>query len=204
MTEPIVYVVDDDKVVCKAIAMLVKSTGRKVMSYHSAEDFLKDLDPTAAGCIVLDVRMPGISGLALQEKLGRMGVTLPIIMISGQADIPMAVNAVKKGAVNFLKKPFTAKELLDSIDTALAVDMETRSEKRAKDEYARRTAELTRRERQILELMVDGKPNKAIASELNLSQKTIEYHRSQIMKKMRARSLPELVRWVVSQKVDVD
>ncbi|MDA0681597.1 MAG: LuxR C-terminal-related transcriptional regulator, partial [Proteobacteria bacterium] len=147
-----------------------------------------------AGCLVLDIRMPGLGGLELQEMLNNMGSTLPIIFITGHGDVPMAVEAMQKGAVDFIQKPFRDQELLDRIGEALKTDQELRSVREEKADVLTKIEKLTKRERQVLDLVVTGKPNKVIAYELGVSQRTVEIHRARVMEKMLAKSLADLVR----------
>jgi len=191
--EPTVFVVDDDSAVRGAIARLLKSVGLKAKTFGSAREFLDNYDGEAAGCLVLDVRMPGMSGLDLQEALAEQKVTLPIIISTGHADVPMAVRALKLGAVNFIEKPFSDQLLLDSIRQAIQRDTDTRANRARLGEVSERIALLTPRERQVLEMVVAGKTNKSIAHELDLSKKTVEFHRSNVMKKMEVNTVAELI-----------
>lgn len=196
-SKPIVFVVDDDPGVGDAIRLLLRSVGLPAQVYYSAADFLEAYDPTLAGCLVLDVRMPGMSGLDLQERLRGMGSTLPIIFITAHGDVPMAVNAVKAGAAEFLQKPFRDQELLDKVQEALATNARLRADHADLDEVRARIASLTPREREVMDLVVEGKPNKNIAKELGISQRTVEIHRARVMEKMKARSVPRLVQLVI-------
>jgi len=189
-----VYIVDDDQAIRHAMELLMRSVGLDYQIFHSADDFLSGYSNDRAGCLVLDIRMPGMGGLELQEKLNDMGSTLPIIFITGHGDVPMAVEAMQKGAVDFIQKPFRDQELLDRIGEALKTDQERRSEREEKAEVLERIGKLTNRERQVLDLVVTGKPNKVIAYELGVSQRTVEIHRARVMEKMQAKSLADLVR----------
>jgi len=189
-----VYIVDDDQAIRHAMEMLMRSVGLNFEIFHSADDFLARHTNEFAGCLVLDIRMPGLGGLELQEKLNEMGSTLPIIFITGFGDVPMAVEAMQKGAVDFIQKPFRDQELLDRIGEALKNDEEHRSAREQKAGVQSRIGKLTNRERQVLDLVVTGKPNKVIAYELGVSQRTIEIHRARVMEKMQAKSLADLVR----------
>jgi RNA polymerase sigma factor (sigma-70 family) len=189
-----VYIVDDDQAIRHAMELLMRSVGLDYEIFHSADDFLESHTNDRAGCLVLDIRMPGMGGLELQEKLNQMGSTLPIIFITGHGDVPMAVEAMQKGAVDFIQKPFRDQELLDRIGEALKTDQERRSEREEKAEVRERIGKLTNRERQVLDLVVTGKPNKVIAYELGVSQRTVEIHRARVMEKMQAKSLADLVR----------
>ena len=172
----------------------MRSVGLDYEIFHSADDFLTGHSNERAGCLVLDIRMPGMGGLELQEKLNDLGSTLPIIFITGHGDVPMAVEAMQKGAVDFIQKPFRDQELLDRIGEGLKTDQERRSEREEKVEVRERIGKLTNREQQVLDLVVTGKPNKVIAYELGVSQRTVEIHRARVMEKMQAKSLADLVR----------
>ena len=189
-----VYIVDDDQAIRHAMELLMRSVGLDYEIFHSGDDFLTDHTKDRAGCLVLDIRMPGLGGLELQEKLNEMGSTLPIIFITGHGDVPMAVEAMQKGAVDFIQKPFRDQELLDRIGEALKADQERRSAREEQAEIQSRIDKLTNRERQVLDLVVTGKPNKVIAYELGVSQRTVEIHRARVMEKMEAKSLADLVR----------
>lgn len=197
MTEqPTVFVVDDDEAVRKGLDLLLRSIGLSVETFGSAQEFLDRYEPTRPGCLVLDVRMPGMSGLELEEKLAEKGIFLPIIIITGHGDVPMAVKALKLGAFDFLEKPFRDQVLLDCIQRAIAKDAKRRAEQSHLTTIESRISQLSRREQQVMKMVVSGKPNKIIAAELGLSQKTVEFHRAHIMKKMKVESLAELVRLV--------
>lgn len=198
--EATVFVVDDDDAVRESLAFLIRSIGLKVENFASAQDFLKSYNPARAGCLVLDIRMPGMSGLELQDKLNRMDSMLPIIFITGHGDVPMAVKAIKAGAADFVQKPFRDQELIDRIREVLEVDASARVEKLQKAEVLKRIASLTEREREVMEQVVDGKANKVVAIDLNVSQRTVEIHRANVMDKMKARSLAQLVRLVMKAR----
>lgn len=189
-----VYVVDDDYDVRESLSMLLRSMGLRAAAFASAGEFLGAAGADPEGCLVADVRMPGMSGLELQEELARRGVLLPVIVITGHADVPMAVTAMKGGAVDFLEKPFSDQTLLDRVHGALRLDAERRTRRATAGDLGARLARLTPRERQVLERVVAGKPNKVIARELGLSTRTVEIHRARVMEKMQARSLADLVR----------
>lgn len=189
-----VYVIDDDQAIRHAMDLLLRSVGLPHRVYPSADEFLADFTPDRRGCIVLDIRMPGMGGLELQTELGARGCTMPIIFITGFGDIPMAVEALKKGAFDFIEKPFRDQELLDRISLAMDVDAETQDQKGAVRATRERLARLTPREREVFDLVVTGKANKVIAHELDVSQRTVEIHRARVMEKMEARSLADLVR----------
>ncbi|HEU0225915.1 MAG TPA: response regulator transcription factor [Steroidobacteraceae bacterium] len=191
---PTVFVVDDDEGVRSALALLLKSMGQPAATYASATDFLAAYDPDRPGCALLDVRMPGMSGLELQDELNRRGVVLPVIFITGHGDVPMAVEAMQRGAFDFLQKPFRDDDLVERIRRALARDRELRAAIGEKSQVCARLARLTPRERQVLELVAAGRPNKVMAAELGVSQRTVEIHRAHVMKKMGASSLAQLVR----------
>ncbi|KPK82437.1 MAG: hypothetical protein AMS25_02305 [Gemmatimonas sp. SM23_52] len=195
--EPTVFVVDDDADVLEAVAFLLQGVGLEVETYASAKDFLEAYDPLKPGCLVLDVRMPGMSGLELQERLESLESTLPIIFLSAHGDVPIAVHAIKAGAVDFLEKPFRDQEFIDKVQHAIEENARLRNELAERNRIAARIDALTPREREVMELVVQGKTNKAIGLELELSQRTVEIHRARVMEKMQADSLPELVQMVV-------
>lgn len=191
--EPTVFVVDDDAAVRDSLVELIESVGLKVETFASAQTFLETYDPDKAGCLVLDVRMPGMSGWDLQEELNRRQAILPIIFITGHGDVPMAVEAMQRGAAEFIQKPFRDQNLLDRITRALQRNAENRKVLEKRRLSARRLNALTVRERQVLERVVAGKANKVIAIELGISQRTVEIHRARMMEKMRAANLAELI-----------
>jgi FixJ family two-component response regulator len=190
---PVVYIVDDDLGVRQMIARMVRSVGLRAESFGCVPEFLDHFDPAQAGCLVLDVRMPGQSGLDLQDHLGRAGLPLPVVFITGHGDIPMSVRAMKGGAVDFIEKPFRDQVLLDAIHTALARDAEQRRDAAARAEARARLETLTPRERQVLDLVVTGLLNKQVAAQLGTSEQTIKLHRGRAMRKMGAESLAQLV-----------
>jgi two-component system, LuxR family, response regulator FixJ len=192
--EPVVFVVDDDEAVRNSLRLLLKSIGMPAVAYASAEEFLAGYDDEQPGCIVLDVRMPGMSGPELQDELNRRGALIPVIFITGHGDVPMAVEAMRHGAVDFMQKPFSDKDLVGRIQLAMAADRRNREAIGAKDQIRARIAALTPRERQVLDLVTQGKSNKVIAGDLGASQRTVEIHRSHVMEKMGATSLAQLVR----------
>jgi FixJ family two-component response regulator len=196
MTESnaIVYVVDDDPSMRRSLDSLLRSVGHEVRLYSSAPEFMQASRPDAPGCLVLDVRLPGMSGLAFQEELAKSGVALPIIFITGHGDVPMSVRAMKAGAAEFLTKPFDDQVLLDAVHAALERDGARRREASGQAELRSRYESLTERERQVMSQVVAGRPNKRIAQELALSVVTVKVHRGHVMQKMQARSVAELVR----------
>ena len=189
-----VVVVDDDEAVRASLQLLMKSVGLSVETHGSAAEFLAAYHQAQPGCLVLDVRMPGISGLELQEQLNLKGAIIPVIFVTGHGDVPMAVEAMQHGAFDFLQKPFRDQDLLDRIQRALARDRENRVQLLQKDLIRSRLESLTPREREVLQLMTRGRPNKLMAADLGLSQRTIEIHRARVMEKMHASSLAQLVR----------
>ena len=192
--QPIVFVVDDDDAVRNSLRLLLKSASLSTTAFASAQEFLAGWIADQPGCLVLDVRMPGMSGLELQEELNRRGAIIPVIFISGHADVPMAVEAIQHGAFDFLQKPFSDQDLIDRIQRALAADAGNRQALSQLDELRKRYASLTPREQEVLVLVTDGRANKVMAGDLGLSQRTIEIHRARVMEKMGARSVAQLVR----------
>lgn len=201
--EATVFIVDDDDAVRESLAFLMKSVGIKAESFPNAQAFLDSYNPARPGCLVLDIRMPGMSGLELQDKLKQMGSILPIIFITGHGDVPMAVKAIKAGAMDFVQKPFRDQELIDRIREVLEEDSHVRAEKLQRNEILRRMDTLTEREREVMEQVVDGKANKVVAIDLNVSQRTVEIHRANVMEKMKARSLAQLVRLVMKARGEI-
>jgi FixJ family two-component response regulator len=190
----VVFVIDDDPSMRAALEDLISSVGLQARLFASPQEFLQGSRSEAPGCLVLDVRLPGMSGLTFQKELERAGITLPVIFITGHGDIPMSVRAMKAGAVEFLTKPFHDQEMLDAIHAAIERDRQSRRQALLVAELRERYFTLTERERQIMTLVVVGRANKQIAAELNLSEMTVKVHRGQAMRKMQAESLPELVR----------
>jgi FixJ family two-component response regulator len=193
-----VFIVDDDPSIRFAMQALLDSVDIRHEIFASADEFLRHEEQYRSGCLVLDIRMPGLGGLELQDELITRGSTLPIIFITGHGDVPMAVDAMQKGAVDFIQKPFRDQELLDRVREALSTDRERRAERKRHAEVEARLQRLTNREREVFDLVVTGKPNKVIAYELDVSQRTVEIHRARVMEKMEARSLADLVRMHIS------
>lgn len=190
----LVYVVDDDPSVRKGLTRLIRSAGLRVEAFASAEDFLRREPPAGYGCLVLDVQLPGLSGVKLQEALGGAERSIPIIFITGHGDIPMSVRAMKKGAVDFLAKPFDGQALLDAIAVALRKDKEARARRARIGEIQKREEMLTPRERDVMKLVITGMLNKQIGGKLGISEKTVKVHRGRVMHKMAVTSVAELVR----------
>lgn len=197
-TEATVYLVEDDDAVRDSLQMVLESVGHKVVAYSRGDAFLEDFSTDMAGCMVLDIRMPGMNGMELQRQLNSRNSILPIIFVTGHGDVPMAVEAMQKGAVDFVQKPYREEELLGKIQQAIAADAESRAELAEKHKIVERLQELTPREKQVMDLMIEGKANKVIAFDLDISQRTVEIHRARVMEKMGVRSLAHLVRMVMA------
>jgi two-component system, LuxR family, response regulator FixJ len=195
---PLVHVVDDDTAVRDSLRLLLESADLSVRTYDSATAFLAALPNLGVGCVLTDVRMPGLDGLELQRRLAQLGVRMPVIIMTGHGDVPIAVEALKAGAADFLEKPFDDAHLLAAVSSALAASRREGEAAAAMADIAARLASLTPREREVLDRLVVGQPNKTIAYELGSSPRTVEVHRARVMEKMGARSLPELVRMAIA------
>jgi len=192
--EPTVFVVDDDAAVRDSMRWLMDSVRLRVVGYASGEAFLEAITPDQSGCVVLDLRMPGLGGMEVHQRLQERGIGLPVIVVSGHGDVPMAVRALKSGVADFIEKPFSDQELLDCVQQAMRRDADQRLQQLRRDELMTRYHSLTPREHDVLRLVVEGQANKVISSNLGISLKTVETHRARVMEKMAARSVSELVR----------
>ena len=195
--QPTVFLVEDDEAVRSALELLMLSAELSCRSFASGKDFLDAYDPTWAGCVVTDMRMPGLSGLDLQERIAELAWPLPVIIITGHGDVPAAVRAMKQGALDFLEKPFSDQVLLDAVLKAIDRDLNAREARAKADALGALFASLTDREREVMQGVVAGKPNKIIAADLNLSIKTVEFHRANVMSKLDVPSVADLVRLAV-------
>jgi FixJ family two-component response regulator len=200
-SDPIVFIVDDDLSVRRTTERLIRSAGFKAQTFTSAREFLASPRPEGPACLVLDVRMPGLSGMELQRELTQSGIHIPIIFITGHGDIPMSVRAMKAGAVEFLTKPFRSRSLLDAVRAAIERDRSAHKARSETGELRQRYEQLTPREREVMALVVAGQLNKQVAGELSTTERTIKFHRAHIMEKMGAESLADLVR--MSEKLEV-
>jgi two-component system response regulator FixJ len=200
--EPTVFVVDDDESFRRSVRWLLASVNLKVALFASAQDFLKVIRPGQTGCLVTDVRMPGVSGLDLQRMMAERELHLPVIVMTAHGDVDMAVRAMKEGAMDFIQKPFNDQVFLDLVQRAIAESMRTERQRLRQVELRRRLAQLTPREREVLGLIVEGKTNRAIADTLAISEKTVEAHRAKVMEKSEARSLAELLKIVMALNPD--
>lgn len=199
-TDGLVYVIDDDPYIRESLQELLRSVGRRAWTYESTRKFMAGERPDEPSCLVLDVRLPERSGLEFQRDLREAGIRMPIIFITGHGDVPMSVAAMKAGALEFLTKPFRDQDFLDAVDRAIRLDKECRENAVVLNELRERYDELTPREREVLALVVQGKLNKQVAADLGLSEITVKVHRANVMRKMRAQSLPDLVR--ITDKLD--
>jgi FixJ family two-component response regulator len=190
---PLVYLVDDDEAIRDSLGLLLRSVGLDCEVYASALEFLGAYDPTRHSCLVADIRMPGLSGLELQQRLNDQRAEVPVIFITGHGDVPMAVNAMKSGASDFIQKPFRDQDLLDRINKALAKDRDRRAQRVQDDAIRELLATLTPRETEVMKRVVRGQANKVIALDLGVSQRTVELHRARVMRKLKMRSLADLV-----------
>ena len=193
-----VFVVDDEEAICDSVAQQLRSVGKAIRTYSDPPRLLEELGPGHAGCIIIDVRMPGMSGLDVQRALNERRCAMPLIFITGHGDVPMAVEAMRNGAFDFLQKPFNDDDLIRRVQKALEQDARDRSRLEHIDETRRRWQALTAREREIGDRLVDGAANKVIALDLEISERTVELHRARVMQKMEARSLAQLVQMVLS------
>jgi len=191
---PTIFVVDDDPAVLKSLGRLLRSAGLRVETCNSPQDFLARHNPALPGCLVLDVAMPGLNGLEVQQALAAIGDERPIVFLTGHGDIPTSVEAMKRGAVDFLTKPVNAEDLLKAIHSAIVKDSVRRLERDEVEEFKQRLATLTPREREVLPYVISGRLNKQIAGELGTAEKTIKVHRARVMEKMKVQSVAELVR----------
>lgn len=197
-SEPTVFVVDDDDEVRDSLRWLIESVGLQVRSFSSAQSFLDSYTDSAPGCLVLDIRMPGMSGLDLQEELSGRGIELPVIVVTAYGDVQTAVRAMKAGAVDFVEKPIGEQGLLDQIQKAIAEDLKNNEKRAVQREVKQRYERLTPREKEVMALVVDGLSSKEIAQQIDVSFKTVEAHRAKIMRKMEAKSVPHLIRTSLS------
>ena len=194
--EPTVFIIDDDEAVRRFLSGLIASVGLHVETYASAQEFLDADEPSQPGCLLLDIRMPGMSGLELQKELASRNIRIPIIILTGHGNVQVAVHAMKAGAVDFIEKPFNNELLLDRIQMAVAKSVDADTTRVKQDEIAHRMELLTPREHQVLDIVAAGETNKAIARRLDISEKTVEIHRARVMEKMQAKSLADLVKMV--------
>lgn len=196
----IVTIVDDDIAVRHSLSMLMQSVGLNAKSYASSKEFLDEVDATQPGCLIVDVRMAEMNGLELQEELVKRGIPTPVIIITGHGDVQLAVRAMKAGAVDFLEKPFHYQQLLDCISTAITKSMETCEWQKRRAQFIERLKNLTPREVEVMERLIDGKSSKSISYELGISSKTVDVHRGHIMEKMQVNSIVELVNMAIKSR----
>jgi len=190
--KPTVHIVDDDEAICQSLSFLIEDVGLHTQTYGTARDFLEAYDPAQSGCLVVDVRMPGMGGLELLWKLSEQGTNLPAVVITGHGDVPMAVDAMKCGAVDFIEKPFRDQDLLDAVQKAVEMDARVRCQRERKVEIEAKASLLTARQQEIMNLLAKGKNSKAVAYELGINQKTVDFHRANILEKMETDSVVEL------------
>jgi len=200
MSKATIFIVDDDPAIQESLSWLLETVGYQIRSFLSAQEFLNAFTPEMCGCMILDIRLPGMSGLQLQQKMSADGIRLPVIIISGHGDIPMAVKAMQQGALTFLEKPFRDQELLDSIQDALEQDDKNKKINELNAATEERLSTLTPREKEVLERIVIGDSNRIIGEHCGISVKTVEVHRARVMEKMQAKNLPQLVQMVLSLK----
>ena len=196
-----VFVIDDDEAVRESLRLLLETSGYKVATYSSGRAFFATLPATALGCVLVDVRMPEMGGFEVQQELQRRGIGLPVIVMTGHGDVPLAVRAMKAGATDFIEKPFSDELICSTIERALKLDQASQDERATIAKTRERAAQLTPREREVLEHLVAGHPNKVIAHKMSISPRTVEIHRARVMEKMQARSLSELVRMSLEARV---
>ena len=199
--EPTVFIIDDDEAVRRFLSGLIASVGLHVETYASAQEFLDADEPSQPGCLLLDIRMPGMSGLELQKELASRNIRIPILILTGHGDVQVAVHAMKAGAVDFIEKPFNNELLLDRVQNAVAESVEADSTRVRRDQIMGRVELLTPREHQVLDIVAAGETNKGIARRLDISEKTVEIHRARVMEKMQAKSLADLVKMVATLEI---
>lgn len=199
-TNAMVYIVEDDEAVRDSIELMMESVGQAAKAYPDAQEFLDEYSSSMSGCIVMDVRMPGMNGMELHRRLNELGCNMPIIFVTGHGDVQMAVDAMQNGATDFVTKPYREQELLDKISRCLDKDAASREFLIGKKEVQDRLSTLTARETEVMEMMVDGNANKVIGIDLGISERTVEIHRGRVMKKMKTHSLAELVKMVLTAK----
>jgi two-component system response regulator FixJ len=202
-TTPVVFIVDDDDAVRDSLGLLLRSAGMNTQGYPSAETFLEDFDDNMVGCLVLDIRMPGMNGLELQAKLTQRHSTLPVVFITAHGDIPMAVEAVRMGASDFVQKPFDDMEIVGKVSAAMEDGQRHHEEEAMRHVVLERLTTLTARERHVMDEVITGKANKVIAADLGISQRTVEIHRARVMGKMKVTSLAQLVRAVLVAEASI-
>ena len=193
-TQPVVHIIDDDEAVLRSLALLLRSHGHATRSYASGDQFLARIETIEPGCAVVDVRMPGIDGMSVMRRLAALDAGLPVVIVTGHADVALAVQAMKEGAVDFVEKPYTEEAMLEAVGTALARAQNARQSRAAIEQASQRVATLTPREREVLIRLVEGLPNKVIALDLGISPRTVEIHRANVMEKLACRSLAEVIR----------